>query len=92
MVSVRFDGKVMELPDGAMLGAALLAHGVATLGVSVTKGEPRGPLCLMGTCLQCVVLVDGAPARACRVAVREGLVVERRLDPLPPSPREIPHG
>jgi predicted molibdopterin-dependent oxidoreductase YjgC len=91
-VSVTFDGQAIELPDGAMLAAALLARGIATFGVSVTKGEPRGPLCLMGTCLQCAVLVDGVPMRACRVMVRDGLTVERRLDPVPASPREVAHG
>lgn len=91
-VSVVLDGQAMELPYGLMLAAALLGRGIATLGVSVTKGEPRGPLCLMGTCLQCSVLVDGVPMRACRVAVRDGLVIERQLDPLPPSPREVPRG
>jgi predicted molibdopterin-dependent oxidoreductase YjgC len=89
-VSVTLDGEPMELPDGAMLAAALLAQGKATFGASVVKGEPRGPLCLMGTCLQCVVLVDGAPMRACRVVVRDGLVVTRSLDPVPPSAREVP--
>lgn len=91
-VSVTLDGQPMELPFGAMLAAALLGRGIAAFGVSVTKGEPRGPLCLMGTCLQCYVLVDGVPVRACRVAAREGMVIERRLDPLPPSPREVPRG
>ncbi|WP_119420745.1 (2Fe-2S)-binding protein [Desertibaculum subflavum] len=91
-VSVTLDGQALELPFGVMLAAALLDRGIATFGVSVTKGEPRGPLCLMGTCLQCNVLVDGIPMRACRVAVRDGLVIERRLDPLPPSPREVPRG
>ena len=92
MVPVRLDGQVLELPEGMMLAAALLGQGVATLSVSVTRGEPRGPLCLMGTCLQCMVQVDGQPLRACRIAVRDGLVIERRLDPLPPTPREIAHG
>lgn len=89
---VTLDGQAIELPFGVMLAAALLTRGIATFGVSVTKGEARGPLCLMGTCLQCSLLVDGVPARACRVAVREGMVIERRLDPQPPSPREVPRG
>lgn len=91
-VSVTLDGEAVAMPDGVLLAAALVARGVATFGMSVTAGEPRGPLCLMGTCLQCVMLVDGAPTRACRVAVREGLAIERRLDPVPASPREVPRG
>lgn len=92
MAAVALDGQVVTLPDGAMLAAALLAHGVAAFGASVSGGEPRGPLCLMGTCLQCTLLVDGVPMRACRVVVRGGMTVERRLDPVPASPREIAHG
>lgn len=92
LVPVQLDGREVELPEGMMLAAALLTRDIARLGVSVIKAEPRGPLCLMGTCLQCVALVDGTPTRCCRVAVRSGLVIERQLEPLPPSPREIPHG
>ena len=76
-VAVTVNGRVLNLPDGQVLAAALLAEGISTFGRSVTAGEPRGPLCLMGSCFQCAATVDGEPqTRTCRVRVRAGMTVE----------------
>jgi D-hydroxyproline dehydrogenase subunit gamma len=84
LVEVTVDGQAMRLPDGMPLAAALLNAGVATFHHSVRAGEPRGPLCLMGSCFQCVAVVDGVVnQRTCRLPVRAGLVIERRTPPLP---------
>jgi hypothetical protein len=77
LVDVIVDGKILRLPEGEMLAAALLAAGTLTFSASINAGEPRGPYCLMGTCFQCAATVDGQPyTRTCRVAVRAGLRVE----------------
>ncbi len=84
LVEVTVDGQAMRLPDGLPLAAALLAAGVSTFHHSVRAGEPRGPLCLMGSCFQCVAVVDGVVnQRTCRLPVRAGMAVERRTPPLP---------
>lgn len=84
LVEVTVDGQAMRLPDGTNLAAALLSAGIATFHRSVRYDEPRGPLCLMGSCFQCVAVVDGVVnQRTCRLPVRAGLVVERRTPPLP---------
>ena len=65
------------MPEGRTLGAALLEQGIRTLRRSPSGAEPRGLFCGMGVCFECLVSVDGAPAqRACRVRVRDGMVVE----------------
>lgn len=75
-VAVTVDGRVLQLPDGQVLAAALLAEGIGTFGTSVEAGEPRGPLCLMGSCFQCAATVDGEPqTRTCRVRVKSGMTV-----------------
>lgn len=82
-VPVTVNGEVRQLPEGQVLAAALLSEGIGAFGRSVTAGEARGPLCLMGSCFQCAATVDGEPqTRTCRVRVRAGMTVE--LDP--------PHG
>jgi len=84
LVEVMVDGQAMRLPDGMPLAAALLGSGVSTFHRSVRHDEPRGPLCLMGSCFQCVAVVDGVDnQRTCRLPVRAGMVVERRIPPLP---------
>jgi len=75
-VPVTVNGEVRQLPEGQVLAAALLAQGIGAFGRSVTAGEGRGPLCLMGSCYQCAATVDGEPqTRTCRVRVRAGMTV-----------------
>ena len=64
LVSVTVDGRAMELPEGETLAAALLVGGIGRFSDSVRVGEPRGPLCLMGSCFQCVAEIDGTPVTA----------------------------
>lgn len=83
-VAVTVDGQVLTLPEGMPLAAALLNAGISTFHRSVRHDEPRGPLCLMGSCFQCVAVVDGVVnQRTCRLPVRAGMVIERRTPPLP---------
>lgn len=76
-VSIRVDGRVLRVPEGRTLGAALLDQGIRVLRRSPSGAEPRGLFCAMGVCFECLVTVDGSPARrACQVRVRDGMVVE----------------
>lgn len=73
MIEIRVNGTPVRVPAEATLAAALLAAGA--LRRSIT-GEPRGPLCGMGTCFECRVTVDGRPhQRACLLPVRAGMEV-----------------
>jgi predicted molibdopterin-dependent oxidoreductase YjgC len=84
LVEVTVDGQPTLLPNGMPLAAALLSSGIGTFHRSVRLDEPRGPLCLMGSCFQCVAVVDGVVnQRTCRLPVRAGMVVELRTPPLP---------
>jgi sarcosine oxidase subunit alpha len=74
-VSFTFAGRTIRAPVGESLAAALLAAGVRRLGEG--PGAPRAAFCMMGTCQQCLVRVDGAIAQACIVPVRAGIVVEQ---------------
>jgi len=76
-VSVRLevDGQALECAEGSSVLAALLSAGIAVLRRS-PGGEPRGPLCGMGTCFECRVTIDGQPhRRACLTPVSDGLRV-----------------
>jgi D-hydroxyproline dehydrogenase subunit gamma len=66
-VSIVVDGHAVAAASGQMLAAALQLAGVL---------RPT-PLCLMGSCFQCLVTIDGRRnQRACRATVSEGLRVE----------------
>jgi sarcosine oxidase subunit alpha len=74
-VTVSADGKSVRVPAGVTVAAALTDLGVAAFRRSAS-GEPRGPLCGMGTCYECRVTIDGvAHRRACLVPVADGMNV-----------------
>lgn len=74
-VAIEVDGERIDAFPGESLAAALLAAGVRTFR-RTPSGAPRGPLCNMGVCFECVVAVDGEPVRACATEVRAGMRVE----------------
>jgi sarcosine oxidase subunit alpha len=74
-VTISADGRSVRVPAGVTVAAALLGLGVSAFRRSVS-GEPRAPLCGMGTCFECRVTIDGvAHRRACLVTVVDGMHV-----------------
>lgn len=74
MLTLRFDGRSVQVPEGAHLVALL--DGDLTCHRSV-RGEPRGPLCGMGVCQECRLNVNGRLVLACRTLAQEGMEVRR---------------
>jgi predicted molibdopterin-dependent oxidoreductase YjgC len=73
--SIAWDGREVPARAGESLAAALLAAGVATFRETPVTGAPRGPLCMMGACFDCLVELDGVPnVQACMAPVRPGMV------------------
>ena len=74
-LTIWLNGTSVEVPEGTMASAALLAAGVPCR-VSVT-GEPRTALCGMGICFECRATVDRVPhRRTCQLPCREGMRLE----------------
>jgi predicted molibdopterin-dependent oxidoreductase YjgC len=74
-VEFVFDGRSVSAPAGQSVAAALFAAGMKTLRHSPREHAPRGMFCLMGSCQECLVMVDGRRVLACRTSVTRGLVV-----------------
>lgn len=74
-VTVRVDGRVLSLRDGANLAAELLAAGVMPFRHTPVSGAPRGPFCMMGACFDCLVEVGGTTRQACLIEVSQGLEI-----------------
>lgn len=75
-VALVIDGREVRVPAGISVAAALLNSGVVGFRRSVS-GEPRAPLCGMGSCYECRVTIDGRrQRRSCLEPVREGMRVE----------------
>ncbi len=74
-VRIVVDGTAIAVPADTTVAAALGNAGRLAMRRSVT-GEPRGPVCGMGTCFECRVTIDGAPhTRSCMVICVEGMEV-----------------
>jgi len=75
VLQVEVDGRVIAVPDGSTVAAAVLLSGNNCFRRSVT-GEPRGPLCGMGICFECRVTIDGNEhARSCQILCQEGMQI-----------------
>ena len=74
-VRVSFDGRPLDLPEGANLAAALLAAGVPVFRRTPISGAPRAPFCMMGACFDCLVEIDGTVRQACMLEVAEGMEI-----------------
>jgi predicted molibdopterin-dependent oxidoreductase YjgC len=72
-VAFTHEGRSLRAPTGESLAAALLAEDVRRLGEG--PGAPRAAFCMMGTCQQCLVRVDGKLVQACLTPVRAGMRV-----------------
>jgi len=80
LITITFDGKALTVPAGISVAAALLVGGVHEFRSSVVGQVPRAPFCMMGVCFECLVEIDGVPARqSCLVPVRDGMVVQRQI-------------
>jgi sarcosine oxidase subunit alpha len=74
-VKLLVDGVSVTLPVGSMVAAAILKSGKHAFRRSVT-GEARGPLCGMGICFECRVVINGeAHCRSCQTLCENGMDV-----------------
>lgn len=77
-VRLQINGRDVMVREGTSVAAAILAAGEIVFRRSVT-GEPRGPLCGMGVCMECRVEIDGmAHQKSCQILCRSGMEVIAR--------------
>lgn len=77
-ITITVDGEPVAAYLGETIAAVLFAEGSAQTRTTV-GGSPRGVFCGMGTCFDCLVVVDGVPnTRACMTWVCAGMRVSRQ--------------
>jgi len=74
-LTVRVNGTPVNVSTGSTVAVAvLLSTGVCRASVS---GQPRAPLCGMGTCFECRVEINGRPhRRSCQVICEAGMEIK----------------
>ena len=79
-VTIEFEGEPLQARRGDSVAAALLAGNHWTFRSTPVNGAARGPFCMMGSCFDCLVEIDGVSNRqACMIEVREGMSVKRQV-------------
>lgn len=82
-VSITVNGTPVLARQGDTVAAAMLAAGLVRTRRSPVSGAPRAPFCLMGTCFECLVVVDDVPhVQACMTRVRAGMRVATQDAPV----------
>ncbi len=78
-VEFQFDGQRVNAHQGDTVASALHAAGVSILSRGFKYHRPRGLLCGVGRCPNCLVNVDGVPnVRACTQQVRQAMNVQHQ--------------
>ena len=75
-IKIFVNGDEVEAYIGETLLAALIASGYKKLRSSPVNGEPRGALCGMGVCYECIVTIDDKiDVRSCMTEVKANMKV-----------------
>jgi len=71
-IVLRVNGTRISVPAGVTVAVAMaIAEQACRTSVS---GEPRGPLCGMGICFECRVIINGkAHCRSCQIVCEPGM-------------------
>ncbi len=78
-VIFEFEGESLIARRGDSVAAALLAGNHWTFRTTPVNGTARGPFCMMGSCFDCLVEIDGVANRqACMIEVSEGMRVRHQ--------------
>jgi predicted molibdopterin-dependent oxidoreductase YjgC len=74
-VQIRVNGHPVEVPAGTTVAGAIARGGVTRFRRS-NSGEARGPLCGMGICMECRVMINGQDqCRSCQTLCEEAMEV-----------------
>jgi D-hydroxyproline dehydrogenase subunit gamma len=74
-VQIRVNGQKVSVTAGTVVAAAIARAGVNHFRRS-PRGQPRGPLCGMGVCMECAVTINGrAHSRSCLALCTDGMEV-----------------
>jgi D-hydroxyproline dehydrogenase subunit gamma len=76
-VTITIEGRRHRVPASDTVAAAMLTAGLITARTTPISSTPRGPYCMMGTCFECLVEIDGVPnQQACQTRVRDGMNIK----------------
>ena len=75
-VNINVNNKKIEAYEGECLAIVLFVNNIKKLILSPKKKQSRGMFCLMGSCQECVVLIDDKKVISCNVFVKDGMKIK----------------
>ena len=75
-VNINVNNKDIEAYEGECLAVVLFINNIKKLRLSPKKKQSRGMFCLMGSCQECVVLIDDKKVISCNVFIKEGMKIK----------------
>ncbi|GAA0950764.1 hypothetical protein GCM10009554_51270 [Kribbella koreensis] len=89
--SITLDGQPLEALPGQTVAAALMATGRDSWRTTRAGDNPRGVFCGIGSCFDCLVVVNGLPdVRACQRVVRPDDAITTQPGAALPAPAPHP--
>ena len=67
-----YDQEITAL-DSDTVASALLLAGVRISRKSAVSGSARLPFCMMGSCFECLLEIDGQVVQSCMTPVKDGM-------------------
>ena len=75
-VNINVNNKDIEAYEGECLAVVLFINNIKELRLSPKKKQSRGMYCLMGSCQECVVLIDEKKVISCNVFIKDGMKIK----------------
>ena len=76
MITLQINHQAISVAEGSTVATAIFASEAEFFRRSVS-GEPRFPLCGMGVCFECRVIINGVKhQRSCQILVENGMEIE----------------
>lgn len=77
LIGYTFDGVSLTAIKGQSIAATMISHEKRITRSTRFADSPRGVFCGIGSCFDCLVVVNGIPnQRACITEVQDGMTIE----------------
>ena len=72
-ITLRWHDQEISAQPNDTVASALLLAGIRTSRKSAVSGDSRLPFCMMGSCFECLVEIDGQILQSCMTPVKDGM-------------------
>jgi D-hydroxyproline dehydrogenase subunit gamma len=79
-ITLHIDGAAVRAQRGESVAAVMLRQSENWVRTTPVSQAKRAPYCMMGTCFDCLAVVDGiASVQTCMVQAVDGMRIDRQM-------------